>query len=112
MAWDDLGDLENRLQLALWRFDWESADETCRNIIDRLPGETTHFGLLRCSERHLPQEGQTVVSTGPLENLKSRKRHRGLEPRALRSTSRKTVRQGVQAKQLGRATQRLVSSPD
>src|SRR6516165_7211438 len=43
MAWDDLGDLEHRLKLALHRFDWEAADETCRNIIDRLPGETSLF---------------------------------------------------------------------
>jgi Trypsin-like peptidase domain/MAP3K TRAFs-binding domain len=43
MAWDDLGDLERRLQLALQRFDWEAADEVCRNIIDRLPGETSSF---------------------------------------------------------------------
>ena len=43
MPWDDLGDLENRLQLALQRFDWDTADETCRNIIDRLPGETAPF---------------------------------------------------------------------
>jgi tetratricopeptide (TPR) repeat protein len=43
MAWDDLGDLENRLQLALQRYDWEAADETCRNIIDRLRGETAPF---------------------------------------------------------------------
>ena len=27
MPWDDLGDLENRLQLALQRFDWDTADE-------------------------------------------------------------------------------------
>lgn len=26
MAWDDLGDLEHRLLLALQRFDWEAAD--------------------------------------------------------------------------------------
>lgn len=43
MAWDDLGDPEHRLQLALQRFDWEAADEICRNIIDRLPGETAPF---------------------------------------------------------------------
>ena len=43
MAWDDLNDLEYRLQLALRRFDWEAADETCQNIIDRLPGETAPF---------------------------------------------------------------------
>ena len=43
MAWNDLGDLEHQLQLALQRFDWEAADETCRNIIDRLPGETAPF---------------------------------------------------------------------
>jgi tetratricopeptide (TPR) repeat protein len=43
MAWDDLGDLELRLRLALQRFDWEDADEVCRIIIDRLPGETAPF---------------------------------------------------------------------
>ena len=43
MAWDDLGDLEHRFRLALQRFDWEAADEVCRNIIDRLPGETSPF---------------------------------------------------------------------
>jgi tetratricopeptide (TPR) repeat protein len=43
MAWDDLGDLEHRLQLALQRFDWEDADQVCRNIIDRLPAETSPF---------------------------------------------------------------------
>lgn len=43
MAWDDLGDLEDKLHLALQRFDWEAADETCRKIIDRLPGETAPF---------------------------------------------------------------------
>ena len=43
MAWDDLGDLEYQLQLALQRFDWEAADQTCRIIIDRLPGETAPF---------------------------------------------------------------------
>jgi Trypsin-like peptidase domain/MAP3K TRAFs-binding domain len=43
MAWDDLSDLELRLKLALQRFDWEAADAICRNIIDRLPGETSPF---------------------------------------------------------------------
>jgi len=43
MAWDDLGDLELGLKLALERFDWEAADAICRNIMDRLPGETSPF---------------------------------------------------------------------
>jgi hypothetical protein len=43
MSWDDLDDLEHKLTLALQRFDWEAADEICRNIVDRLPGEEQPF---------------------------------------------------------------------
>ena len=43
MAWDDLDDLEHRLTLALQRFDWEAADDVCRNIVSRLPGEQEPF---------------------------------------------------------------------
>jgi len=43
MRWDDLDDLEHKLTLALQRFDWEGADEICRGIIERLPGEPEPF---------------------------------------------------------------------
>lgn len=43
MPWDDLDDLEHKLTLALQRFDWEAADEFCRSLVDRLPGERAPF---------------------------------------------------------------------
>ena len=43
MAWDDLDELEYKLTLALLRFDWDAADEICRSIVDRLPGEAERF---------------------------------------------------------------------
>jgi hypothetical protein len=43
MAWDDLDNIERELRLALLRFDWEAADEICRKIIERLPGEKEPF---------------------------------------------------------------------
>jgi hypothetical protein len=43
MAWDDADDIEHKLTLALQRFDWEAANEICRNIIGRLPAEEKPF---------------------------------------------------------------------
>ncbi len=43
MAWDDLDDIEYTLRFALQRFDWDAADEICRNIVERLPSEAERF---------------------------------------------------------------------
>jgi hypothetical protein len=43
MAWDDLDDIEHKLTLALQRFEWDAADEICKGVIERLPGEKALF---------------------------------------------------------------------